>query len=108
MWIERKTDGLAGPARIGRVTYSKSGRSLTYGDKHFESLKGKGFKANYVDAETGDHYWISGCHQDGQDALYSTTVEIDADVREEYWAKIRHKPEQGHISHLRVPGKYPQ
>src|SRR5438105_14235879 len=63
MWIERKTDGLVGPARIGRVTYSKSGRSLSYGEQRFESLKRKGFKANYLDLATGDQYWISGLPQ---------------------------------------------
>jgi hypothetical protein len=103
MWIERKSDGLVGPARIGRVTFSKSGRSLTYG---FESLNGRGFKANYVDVATGEDYWISGCHKDGKDALYSTTVDIDEDVRQEYWTKIRNKPEQGHVARLKVPGKY--
>jgi hypothetical protein len=78
MWIERKPDGVVGPARIGRVTYSKSGRSLSYGEQRFESLKRKGFKA-----------------------------EIDDDVRREYWTKIRNQPENSHISKLKVPGKYP-
>src|SRR2546430_8917421 len=66
MWIERKTDGLVGPARIGRVTYSKSGRSLSYGEQRFENLKRKGFKANYVDLATGDQYWISGATRMGR------------------------------------------
>src|SRR2546423_13747787 len=106
MWIERKTDGLVGPARIGRVAFSKSGRSLQYRDQRFESLKRAGFKANYIEPATGDEFWISGCHKDGKDALYSTTVEIDDDVREEYWRKIRNKPEKGGISTIKVPGKY--
>lgn len=107
MWIERKTDGLVGPARIGRVTFSKSGRSLRYAGKTFERLKRRGFKANYVDLETREEYWISGCHKDGRDALYSTSVEIDEDVRSEYWTRIRNKPELMHITSMRVPGKYP-
>lgn len=52
MWIERK-DGLAGPARIGRVTFSKSRKSLHYDGKTFHTLAGRGFKTNYVDVETG-------------------------------------------------------
>jgi hypothetical protein len=44
MYIEYKGDGLAGPARIGRVTYSKSGKSLYYGDSRFKTLRG--FKSN--------------------------------------------------------------
>ncbi|HEV8061659.1 MAG TPA: hypothetical protein VGP68_17390 [Gemmataceae bacterium] len=44
-----------------------------------------------MDTETGDHYWISGPRRDGEDALYVTQVapEIDDDVREEYFPKIR-------------------
>ena len=53
MWIERK-DGLAGPARIGRVTFSKSRKSLHYDGKTFHTLAGRGFKTNYVDVETGE------------------------------------------------------
>jgi hypothetical protein len=83
MWIEQKR-GLAGPARIGRVAYSKSRASLSYAGRTFRSLNGEGFKANYADVETGAEYWISGCHKDGMDALYSTDVEVDEDVLEDY------------------------
>ena len=53
MYIESKADGLSGPARIGRVSFSKTGRTLYYGGKEFRSLEGMGFKANYHDVETG-------------------------------------------------------
>jgi hypothetical protein len=94
MYIEYKGDGLVGPARIGRVTYSKTGSTLHYGGKALQSLKGSGFKANYFDVATGEQYWISGPRKDGADALYATNVstEIDEDVREEYWSVIRKKP----------------
>jgi hypothetical protein len=94
MYLEYKGDGLVGPARIGRVTYSKTGSTLHYGGKAFQSLKGSGFKANYFDVATGEQYWISGPRKDGADALYATNVstEIDEDVREEYWSVIRKKP----------------
>ncbi|NCB27897.1 MAG: 1-deoxy-D-xylulose-5-phosphate synthase [Bacteroidia bacterium] len=104
MWIESK-DGLAGPARIGRVTFSKSRKSINYQGKTFHTLAGQGFKANYADVETGEEYWISGCHKDGRDALYSTDVEIDEDVREEYWTKIRKDPEKVHVKQFRAMGK---
>ncbi len=107
MWIERKVDGLVGPARIGRVLPGR-GRTLRYGDKKFRSLRGSGFKANYFDAETLEEYWISGCRKDGKDALYSTTVEIDDDVREEYWRTIRGRPDLVHVSSVRAPGQYPR
>ena len=96
MYIEFKGDGLVGPARIGRVTFSKTGRTLHYKDKSFKSLRGGGSKANFYDIESGEHYWISGPRKDGEDRLYAggDVVGIDADVREEYWTKIRKLPEK--------------
>jgi hypothetical protein len=95
MYVERKTGAQAGEARIGRVTSSKTGRTLYYLGRSFRSLSGSGSKANYYCAETGEHYWISGCKRDGSDRLYGERVPvcIDDDVREEYWAAIRCKPE---------------
>lgn len=91
MYIECKAGGLTGPARIGRVTFSKTGATLYYAGRKFRSLKGRGFKSNYRDIETGEGYWISGPRKDGQDALYSTQIvpEIDDDVYDEYWIVIR-------------------
>ena len=92
MFIEDKSrDGIIGTARIGRVTYSKTLKTLYYGGRTFQSLKG-GYKTNYFDVETMDRFWISGCKADGTDALYPITVEIDADVVEEYWSEIRKMP----------------
>ena len=91
MYIEDKSGGLNGPARIGRVTYSKTGRSLTYQGRTFHAV-GSGYKYNHLEAETGAHYWISGPRKDGADRLYpqsSAPVEIDDDVAEECWATIR-------------------
>lgn len=91
MYIEAKSNGLTGPARIGRVRVSKTGATLYYAGKTFSSLKGSGFKSNYFDVETGEHYWISGPRKDGRDALYPTHIRptIDDDVRDEHWSKIR-------------------
>ena len=104
MYIEFKGNGIDGPARIGRVFSSKSGKTLHYKDKKFQSLKG-GYKANYFDVETGDEYWISGCKKDGSDRLYSGTMEIDIDVREEYWVDIRKMPECKDQGTIRSSGK---
>jgi hypothetical protein len=94
MYIEDKSEGLSGPARIGQVMFSKSGKTLYYRGRAFRSLKGKGFKANYFDIKTGAEFWISGCRKDGADRLYGERVgiEIDDDVREEYWTVIRGQP----------------
>jgi hypothetical protein len=94
MYIERKAGQLTGPARIGRVTLSRTGRSLYYAGQTFQSLGGRGFKANYRDVQTGEEYWISGCKKAGGDRLYRERVpiEIDKDVREEYWILVRELP----------------
>ena len=94
MYIEYKGDGLIGDARIGRVTFSKTGQSIHYNGKTYQTLSGSGFKANYFDVETGEHYWISGCKKDGNDRLYGERlpISIDEDVRVEYWTEIRNLP----------------
>lgn len=92
MYIEYKGGGLTGPARIGRVAFTKSRRGYRYQGKTF--LKVSGYKYNCIDAETGERYWISGPHKDGADRLYGerVAVEIDEEAREEYWTAIRERP----------------
>ena len=94
MYIECKAGGLTGAARIGHVMFSQMGRTLYYRGQKFQSLKGAGFKSNYYDVDTGEDYWISGPKRTGGDAPYggSTPIEIDEDVREEYWRDIRRQP----------------
>ena len=106
MYIEHKSGGIIGRARIGRVTYSKSGKSLYYRGRLFHSLKGAGFKSNFYEAETGQEFWISGCKKNGQDQLYGGTTEIDDDVREEYWRTIRKQPGMASEKSMRDAGKY--
>lgn len=93
MYIEDKSNGLSGPGRIGRVTFSQTGKSVYYRGRRFETLGGRGYKANYFEVETGAEYWISGCKKRGGDRLYGGIIEIDEDVREEYWVTIRGMPE---------------
>ena len=74
MYIECKAGGLTGAARIGRVTFSKTGRTLYYRGQTFQSLKGAGFKSNYYCVETGEDYWISGPKRRGGDALLALNL----------------------------------
>ena len=94
MYIESKADSLNGPARIGRVTFSKTGRTLYYRGHAFR--RASGFKFNYWDVKNGGEYWISGPRRDGEDRLYASNlpVEIDEDVRDDYWTDIRNCPER--------------
>ncbi|WP_282605119.1 1-deoxy-D-xylulose-5-phosphate synthase [Pelagibius sp. Alg239-R121] len=91
MYIENKSEGLEGPARKGRVYFSKSGKSLYYCGLMFQSLSGAGIKANYFEVESGEHYWISGPRKDQNDRLYGGNkgVVVDSDVLDEYDALIR-------------------
>ena len=90
MYIEDKSAGLEGEARIGRVYFSKTGKTLYYKGRRFQSLKGMGFKANYIDVDNGDEFWISGPKKDRNDRLYGGQlgVEIDEDVKVEYFKII--------------------
>ena len=105
MYIETKPDGVRGPARIGRVKFSKTGRSLSYRGRCYESFRG-GFKTNYFDSETRERVWISGCKKKGGDRLYPGVIEIDDNAREEYWVEIRKMPEEKNRKKIRCPGKY--
>ena len=62
MYVERKTDGPRslgdrGPATVGEVSFSKSGRTAYFNGKAFRRVKG--LYGNYQ-SEDGDEYWISG------------------------------------------------
>ena len=105
MYIEEKP-GLAGHARIGRVTFSATRKTIYYAGRKLQSLKGAGYKANYHNIESGLQYWISKCKKDGNDTLYPGVVEIDDDAREEYWTEIRKMPENVHVTTFRSEGKY--
>ena len=104
MYIELKTHpgghDDSGPARIGYVTFSKSGKTIYYRGKRFQSAKGAAPCGNYYDVDSGDTYWISGPKKNGEDRQFSGCgpVEIDADVREDYWTGIRNMPECRHRS----------
>ena len=96
MYIESKGGGLTGPGRVGRVTFSKTRSTIYYQGRSFRRVRG--FKHNYEEMETSEPYWISGPKRNGGDALYggSSPVEIDEDVREDYWRDIRRQPEKVH------------
>jgi hypothetical protein len=91
MYIELKSGfNDDGPARIVRVTFSKTGRTIYYNGKAFQSLSGTGVHGNYMDVESGDEYWLSGPKKNGEDRhrAGSGKIEIDEDVREEYFREI--------------------
>jgi hypothetical protein len=104
MYIELKEDGLRGPARIGRVTLSQTGKTLYYDGRTLAPMSG-GLKANYFDTNTLEQFWISGPRADGCDSLYAATVDIDDDARSEYWRDIRKQPGHALERSYKSPGK---
>ncbi|WP_192816516.1 hypothetical protein [Dokdonia sp. PRO95] len=54
-------------AWIGLVSFSKSGKTIYFNGKAFQSLNGLGINGNYYDLENGDEYWISGVKKDMTD-----------------------------------------
>ncbi len=85
MYVELKSGHAGdGPAWVGRVTLSKTGRTLTYRGMRLEKVDG--ILGNYRDMDSGDEYWISnvkrGRHQ--RQAAGVGPVEIDEDAREEF------------------------
>jgi hypothetical protein len=112
MYIEQKTGDNAGGARIGRVQFSRTGRTLYYRDKAFMPVGGRGIYGNYygydraiyeafVNAELTElrsipgflgEFWISGPKRNGRDqhsCERSGSVQVDEDVADDYWKVIR-------------------
>lgn len=84
-YIELKT-GYSdnGPAWIGSVKESKSGKTIYFNDHAFQRHHSE--YSNYVDVETGEEYWISCVKKNGQDRHWagSGKITIDRKVINEY------------------------
>lgn len=92
MYIEGKGALIAGySARIGWVSFSKSGRTITYQGLSLSRIRGGGVSGNFVDVETGIEYWVSGIKKRGSNAHpdeAAVNIAVDSDAAAEY-AKIR-------------------
>ena len=106
MYIEEKSGVASLEANIGQVFLSKTGKTLKYKDLELQSLNGHGYKANYFNIETGEHYWVSKCRKDGNDGLYKTKVFVNEEIREEYWSSIRNMPERSAQEFYTSTGKH--
>ena len=65
-----------GPAWIGRVHLSKSGRTIYFNGKAFKRAIGGGISGNHFDVESGEEYWISGIKKDGRDRHWAGSGKI--------------------------------
>ena len=67
-YIELKTGfNHNGPAFIGLVSFSKSGKTLYFNGKAFQRIGSDRMRGNYYDIESGDEYWISGVKKNQSD-----------------------------------------
>ena len=88
-YIELKTGyNDNGPAWIGNVKESKSGKTIYFNDHAFQKYHGA--YSNYIDIETGDEYWISRVKKNGEDRHWagSGKITIDRKVIGEYLAIV--------------------
>lgn len=104
LYIELKTDGLRGKGRIGRVELSKTGNTVYYQGRTLVKARAP-LKANYFDENTLEDFWLSSPRKDGNDSLFSSTVEIDSEVQQEYWTEIRRLPLNQSLSTYKCKGK---
>jgi len=85
-----------GPAWIGYVQQSKSGRTLYFNGRGLMKLKGQRrgeAGGNYIDMETGESFWVSGVKLNGDDRHWagSGKILVEAAAVAEYLASIKAK-----------------
>ena len=88
MYVESKTGTLDGAdARIGWVSFSKTGKSIYYRGRSL--MRAKGIAGNYIDEISGEEFWVSGVKRRGSNvhpAQRRITVVVDDDALSVYQA----------------------
>jgi hypothetical protein len=103
MYIELTGEGRRTAwARIGRISFSKSGRTIFYDGRSLRSM-GRGW---YRDEDSGQTFWAQRARADGKDRggknkVGSLPVNIDEDVRADYWRDVRDQPARSHERTIR-------
>jgi hypothetical protein len=86
MYVENKDGEIDGAhARIGWVSFSKTGRTVYYRGR--ELLKANGVRGNFLDVATHDEYWVSGIKRRGSNVHWAesgVSVLVDTDAADEY------------------------
>lgn len=87
MFVELKSGHADnGPAWIGWVRFSKTGRTAYYRGRTLERIRGGGIRGNFADVESGEEFWMSGVKKNGEDRHWagSGPVTTDPDAADEY------------------------
>ena len=113
-YIELKNNGCGhnGPAWIGKVKLSKTGKTIYFNDKAFRKNVGFGNIGgigNYYDVETGDEYWISCVKKDGTDRHWagSGKIMIGKNIVEDYLKEIGLTKLRANLQVVDIPEIYP-
>lgn len=101
MYVEYKGEGLEGPGRIARVTFSKSRSSVYFRGKAAADSRRSGVQSELLRRRDGRALLGVRPKRNGQDRLYGGLVDVDEDVREEYWTEIRCQPELRQLKEYR-------
>jgi hypothetical protein len=94
MYLENKDGLLEGAgARIGWVSFSKTGCTVYYAGRSLKATGGKGVRGNFIDEQSGEEFWISGIKKRGANSheRESTSVVVDDDAKGEY-ERLRRSP----------------
>ncbi len=87
MYVENKQGNIDGErARIGWVTFSKTGLSVHYRGKTLNRST-QTISGNYFDVETGEEYWVSGIKKRGSNVHWASNIQdvpVDEDAKDEY------------------------
>ena len=86
LYVENKDGTIDGAdARIGWVTFSKTGQSVYYRDKVLKKTS-RGIRGNFYEETTGEEYWVSGVKKRGSNGHWAEApaIVVDEDAREEY------------------------
>ena len=97
-----------GPAWIGLVAFSDSGRTLYFLNKAFQRVRGAA--GNYIDIETGEAYWISGLKKSGSNRHWAGNgkIQLDRTLEHEYLRITNQaKIDKCKISLVDIPEEYP-
>lgn len=85
MYVELKSGWSDdGPAWIGYVRMSKSGKTVYFNDRALQRCRGA--QGNYFDVESGEEYWVSGVkkHSSNRHPAGRGKVTIDSRAVEEF------------------------
>jgi hypothetical protein len=75
-----------GPAWIGKVKISRTGRTVYFNNKALKKIKNGGISSNHYDLETSEEYWISGVKKNGGNRHWAGNgkIMIDEKIVDEY------------------------